>query len=81
MSTAELKMNIIRQVDTLDEDILKEIMDYIQGKMDSQNATLFDSLTHEQKKGILKAQESIKNGHGIPHELIVSKYKTKYGIK
>lgn len=80
MNTAELKLNIIRQVDTLDEDVLKEVIDYIQRKINTQNASVLDSLTDEQKAGIRQAQESIKNGAGIPHDIIVSKYKTKYGI-
>jgi ribosomal protein RSM22 (predicted rRNA methylase) len=80
VNTAELKLNIIRQVDTLNEDVLKEVTDYIQSKINSQNASVFESLTEEQKKGIRLAQQSIKDGKGIPHEAIVLKYKTKYGI-
>ena len=80
MNTAELKLNIIRQVDTLNENVMKEVTDYIQGKINSQNASVFDSLTEVQKKGIRQAQQSIKDGKGIPQEAIVWKYKTKYGI-
>ncbi len=43
MNTAELKLNIIRQVDTLNEDVLKEVTDYIQSKINSQNASVFES--------------------------------------
>lgn len=80
MNTAELKLNIIRQVDTLDEDVLKEVINYIQSKINSQNVSVFDSLSNSQKEGIRQAQQSIKEGKGIPHEQIASKYKTKYGI-
>ena len=58
MNTAELKLNIIRQVDTLNENVLKEVTDYIQSKINSQNASVFDSLTEEQKKRIRQAQQS-----------------------
>jgi hypothetical protein len=80
MNTADLKLNIIRQVDTLDDDVLKEVIDYIQDKINSQAKSVLDSLSIEEINGIEKARQSIKEGKGIPHEIIVSKYKLKYGI-
>ena len=80
MNTSDLKLNIIRQVDTLEDDILKEVIDYIQNKINNRETSVLDSLSIEQKNAISQAQQSIKDGFGIPHKIIVSKYKTKYGI-
>jgi hypothetical protein len=80
MNSADLKLNIIRQVDTLDDDVLKEVIEYIQNKINSQEKSVLNSLSIEQRNGIEKARQSIKEGKGIPHEIIVSKYKQKYGI-
>jgi hypothetical protein len=78
MNTSDLKLSIIRQVDTLDEVMLREVNDYIQSKIS--NTSVLDNLSIEQKNGIYQAQQSIKDGFGIPHETIKSKYKLKYGI-
>jgi hypothetical protein len=39
-----------------------------------------DALSEDQQKAIQQAQQSIKEGKGIPHQKIVDKYKTIYGI-
>ncbi len=80
MNTADLKLRIIRQVDSLEEDILKEVMEYIQGKINSQHSSELDSLSEIQQSEIRQAQQSIKDGKGISHDVIVEKYKAKYGI-
>jgi hypothetical protein len=79
MNTSDLKLNIIRQVDSLDDDILKEIIDYIQLRINDSGKSVLHSLNDEQKQGIIKAQNSIKNNKGIPHTEIVEKYRIKYG--
>jgi hypothetical protein len=80
MNTADLKLNIIRQVDTLEDDVLMDVIDYIQCKINNTSLSILDALSEEQKNGIYKAQQSIKAGQGIPHQVIVEKYKSKYGI-
>ena len=65
MNTADLKLRIIRQVDSLEEDILKEVMEYIQGKINSQHTSELDSLSEIQPSEIRQAQQSIKDGKGI----------------
>ncbi len=80
MNTSDLKLSIIRQVDTLDDNILKEVSDYIQSKINISNASVLDNLSIEQKNAIYQAQQSLKDGLGIPHDIIKTKYKMKYGI-
>jgi len=80
MNTTDLKLTIMRQVDTLEDEILKEVLTYIQKKLTSQQLNGLDALSEEQQKAIQQAQQSIKEGKGIPHQKIVDKYKTIYGI-
>ena len=80
MNTTDLKLTIMRQVDTLEDESLKEVLTYIQDKLTSQQLNGLDALSEEQKKAIQQAQQSIKEGKGIPHQKIVDKYKTIYGI-
>jgi hypothetical protein len=80
MNTAELKMKIIRQVDILEEDILIDVNNYIQNKIFEQKTSVLDGLSIEHQKGILQAQQSIRDGNGIPHEIIVAKYQAKFGL-
>jgi hypothetical protein len=80
MNTSELKLTIIRQVDSLEEHVLIEVLDYIQRKVDYQYSSVANTLSVEQQQALLQAQQSIQDGKGIPHQEIVSKYKKIYDI-
>jgi hypothetical protein len=41
----------------------------------------WDELTFAQQQGILQAMESIKNGKGIEHAIVMEKYRQKYTEK
>jgi precorrin-6B methylase 2 len=74
MNSSDLKLAIMRQVDSLGDDMLVEVINYIQDKVNKENALVINSLTLEERNEILKAQQSIKAGLGIPHEEIARKY-------
>jgi len=80
MNTSELKLTIIRQVDSLEEDVLIEVLDYIKRKVDYQYSSVANTLSVEQQQALLQARQSIQDGKGIPHQEIVSKYKKMYDI-
>ncbi len=80
MNTSDLKLSIIWQVDTLDDDMFKELSNYIQSKINISNASVLDNLSIEQKNAIYQAQQSLKDGLGIPNDIIKTKYKLKYGL-
>ena len=80
MNTSELKLTIIRQVDTLEENVLIEVVDYIQRKVNYQYSSVANTLSVEQQQALLQARQSIQDGKGIPHQEIVSKYKKMYDI-
>jgi hypothetical protein len=80
MNTSELKLTIIRQVDSLEENVLIEVLDYIQRKVNYQYSSVANTLSVEQQQALLQARQSIQDGKGIPHQEIVSKYKKMYDI-
>ena len=81
MNTSELKLTIIRQMESLEEDVLIEVLDYIQRKVDDhQYTSVLNTISVEQQQALLQAQQSIQDGKGIPHQVIESKYKKMYGI-
>lgn len=53
MDTADLKLNLFRQIDKLDQDKLKEVYGVLLNYINNQdNTEEWDELTKEQQKGI-----------------------------
>ena len=79
MSTEELKLQIFRQVDTLDRSKLKEfygvMLNYLNSNKDT--AEWIDVSTAE-KHGIEEAIMEINDGKGIDNEQVMAKKKNKY---
>jgi len=79
MTTADLKLRLFRQIDTLEKGKLEElyglVINYINGQKDVSD---WDSLSESQKQGIFDGIEEIESGKGIPHNTVISKYRNKY---
>ena len=79
MKTAELKLTIFRQIDTLEKNKLDELygllINYINGQKDISE---WEQLPAHQKQGIYDAIEEIDAGKGIMHEKVMTKYRKKY---
>jgi len=79
MSTAEIKLKIFREIDSFEERELNEfygiLSNFINSKRDLND---WDSLSTDQKEGILKAINQIDAGKGISHDKVISKFKKKY---
>ncbi len=79
MSTEELKLQIFRQVDTLDRLKLKEfygvMLNYLNSNKDT--AEWIDVSTAE-KHGIEEAIMEINDGKGIDNEQVMANMKSKY---
>lgn len=79
MTAAELKLRIFRQIDSLEKNKLEEfygvLINYINGQKDLKD---WDSLSQNQKEGIIDALEEIDAGKGIAHNDIIAKYRDKY---
>ena len=80
MNTAELKLKIFREVDSLDKNKLEDIYGLICNRLNENNDTEeWYKLSDTQRDGILTAMNSVEKGDGIPHETIIEKYQKKYG--
>jgi hypothetical protein len=79
MNTAELKLEIIRQVDLLEVDVLNEIREFIHNRIRVRNLDVSKELTDAQRFKIEEAQRSLREGRGISHEEIKAKYRSRYG--
>lgn len=79
MTAAELKLRIFRQIDSLEKNKLEEfygvLINYINGQKDLKD---WDSLSQNQKEGIIDALEEIDAGKGIAHNDIIAKYRDNY---
>ncbi len=79
MSTSDLKLNIFRKIDSLDEKQLTEIYGLLKNLIHG-NYELndWDELSEYQKNGIVNALDQIESGKGIPNEQVISKFRKKY---
>ncbi len=79
MSTADIKLKIFRKIDSLEERELNEfygiLSNFINGR---RNVNDWESLTIEQREGIIEAINQIDTGKGVSHDKIISKFKKKY---
>ncbi len=79
MNASELKLRIIKEIDSLEISKLKEVYGYlqniIQGEKDIKE---WESLSLAQKTGIKEAIDELNEGKGIVHEEVISKYRKKY---
>jgi len=79
MTTSELKLRLFRQIDSLEKSKLEEVYgvvtNYINGHKDLSD---WDELSDNQRQGILDAVEEIKNGKGIPNDMVMDKFRKKY---
>lgn len=80
MSSAEIKVDIFRKIDQMDDKYLNKIYAYINQLLDKKNSTEdWENLSDLQKKALLDALNSAENGNTISHEKVISKYKNLYG--
>ncbi len=78
MSTTELKYNLFKVIDSInDSKALKEIYSFITKKTDND---FWDEFSVEQKAEIEEAIAELDKGKGIPHEQVMKEIKTKYKI-
>jgi hypothetical protein len=78
MNTAEIKLEIFRKLDSLDNNKIKDLYGLVLNFVNQQKSIEeWHELSEEQRQGLLIAEDQIKNGQGIPHAQIVSKFKKK----
>jgi hypothetical protein len=78
MNAAELKLEIFKTLNSLDNNKIKEfyglVLNFVNGQNDIEE---WHSLSEDQRQGLLAAEEQIKKGNGIAHLKIVDKYNKK----
>ncbi|MES2591593.1 MAG: hypothetical protein V4608_06890 [Bacteroidota bacterium] len=78
MSTTELKYNLFKVIDSInDNKALKDIYSFITKKAD---VDFWDELSDEQRAAIEESIAELDNGKGIPHEQVMKEIKAKYKI-
>ncbi|HLN72442.1 MAG TPA: hypothetical protein VK205_04055 [Prolixibacteraceae bacterium] len=79
MNVSDLKLEIFRQIDSLDKDRLEEIygvlVNFLHSKNDFED---WEKLTKEQQQGITNAIEEIDKGKGIAHQTVMDNIRKKY---
>lgn len=78
MTTAELKLNLFRQIDTLDESRLEELLGIMSNYIASYNdLEEWSLLSEQQQKSILSAIEEADENKLVPHSTVVKKAQKK----
>lgn len=62
MSTAEIKIELFRQIDQLDENSLKKIYNYLIKNFKTKNSDFWEELSESQKSDIHTGLEDLKKG-------------------
>ena len=79
MNDAEIKLELFRKIDMLEESELEEVYGILLNFLNSKNDyNEWDQLTNEQKDAILYGVKELDEGMGILHENLMEKYKKKY---
>jgi predicted transcriptional regulator len=74
MTTAELKLQIFRQIDSLDQKRLEELYLLINKISDYQlNSNEWEQLTDQQQQGLLNALKEAEAGYLVSHEEVMEK--------
>ncbi|HBG70394.1 MAG: hypothetical protein A2W93_09060 [Bacteroidetes bacterium GWF2_43_63] len=79
VTTADLKLKIFRQLDSLQKNRLDEVygmlMNYFRGQKDIDD---WDNLSEEQKQGIIDAAEQMEQGKNISHQKVMANARIQY---
>lgn len=78
MNTAELKLKLFQEIDTLEKSKLEEIYDLVLNFINKDNDTEeWNILTSTQQKGLLDAIEEMNSSEGIDHKKVIEKHKKR----
>ena len=76
MSTAELKLKLFREIDTLEKSKLEQIYGLVLNFINKDNDTEeWNALTTTQQKGLLDAIEEMNSSNGIDHKKVMEKHQ------
>ena len=79
MNTAELKLKLHLEIETLENSQLEQVYGVVLNFLNQDNDTEeWNALSTTQQKGLLNAIEEMNSWEGIEHKEIMEKYKNKY---
>ena len=71
MSNAEMRKKVKKYIDEADDHVVKMVYSMLEAVREDD---WWDDLPLSVKKSILKAEKELKEGKGIPHEVVMKKY-------
>ena len=79
MDASELKLKILKEIDSLEESKLQEVYGFLQNFIRREkDLEEWDDLNSAQQQGIIDAIEELNDGKGVVHESVIAKYRKKY---
>lgn len=79
MDSSELKLKIIKEIDSLEENKLQEVYGFLQNFIrGTKDLDEWNSLSAQQKQGILDAIDELNAGKGILHDKVILKFRKKH---
>lgn len=80
MSTEELKLQMFRQIDSLEGQKLRELYGVVQNYLSSKvDPGEWFGVSNDHQAGILEAIEELDQGKSKPHSELMSHLRLKYG--
>lgn len=79
MNVSDLKLEIFRQIDSLEKDRLEEIYGILVNFINTEKELDdWEKLTEEQQRGIVDAIDEIDSGKGVAHQKVMQNIRKKY---
>ena len=79
MSTAEIKLKLFREIDTLDKSKLEQVYGLLFNFLNKEtDIEEWDSLSQAQQNGLVQAAAEFDDEEGIDHQSIMDKFRKKY---
>jgi hypothetical protein len=79
MSTAEIKLKLFREIDTLDKSKLEQVYGLLFNFLNKEtDIEEWNSLSQAQQNGLVQAVAELDAEEGIDHQSIMDKFRKKY---
>lgn len=80
MSTAELKSNLYKLIDAIEDSRTLKAIYTLLSKKETTEVDWWDELSDEQKADIEEGLKDIEEGCTIPHEEVMQEIRTRYNL-
>ena len=80
MSTAELKYNLVKLIESINDSQTLQAIYTLLSKKTETEIDFWNELSDEEKAGIEEGLAQIERGETIPHEEVMAEIKRKYNL-